>query len=86
MKGLLFFIVFFFLLVKSEAQSTRYLVQLKNKATTNFSLSNPSAYLSQRAIDRRTRYNIPVDSSDLPVPSSYISQIKNIAGVEVLNI
>ena len=86
MKGLLFFIVFFFLLVKSEAQSTRYLVQLKNKATTNFSLSNPSAYLSQRAIDRRTRYNIPVDSSDLPIPSSYISQIKNIAGVEILNI
>ena len=86
MKRLLFFIIIFFFLAKSEAQSTRYLIQLKDKATTNFSLSNPSAYLSQRAIERRTRYNISLDSTDLPVPSSYISQIKNINGVEILNI
>ncbi|WP_276501237.1 S8 family serine peptidase [Terrimonas pollutisoli] len=86
MKAFLFFIFFVFFLAKSEAQPTRYLVQLKNKATTNFSLSSPSAYLSQRAVERRTRYNIPIDSTDLPVPSSYISQIKNIDGVEILNI
>ena len=86
MKAFLFFIFFVFFLAKLEAQPTRYLVQLKDKATTNFSLSNPSAYLSQRSIGRRTRYNIPIDSTDLPVPSSYISQIKNITGVEILNI
>ncbi|MFC0772443.1 S8 family serine peptidase [Terrimonas alba] len=85
MKGFLFFLLILFL-AKSEAQPTRYLVRLKDKATTNFSLSNPSAYLSQRAIDRRARYNIPIDSSDLPVPSSYITQIKNIARVEIINI
>lgn len=86
MKGFLFFFAVICFLAKLEAQPTRYLIQLKDKAATHFSLNNPSAYLSQRAIDRRTRYNIPIDSTDLPVPSSYISQIENIAGVEILNV
>ena len=69
-----------------HAQFTRYIVKLKNKGGNPFSLSTPAAYLSQRAIDRRTRYGIAIDSTDLPVTPSYITQIKNIPGVTVLNI
>lgn len=70
----------------SEAQLTRHLVYLKNKGATTHTLSNPSTYLSQRAIDRRTRYNIAIDSTDLPVPASYLSQIAAVPGVTILNV
>src|SRR6186713_672969 len=69
-----------------HAQFTRYVVKFKNKGGNPFSLQTPTAFLSQRAIDRRTRYGIAIDSTDLPVTPSYITQIKNISNVTVLNI
>jgi len=71
---------------ETRAQSTRYLIKLKNKGGSGFSLSTPTAYLSQRAIDRRTRYGIAIDSTDMPVTPSYITQIRNVPNVTVLNI
>jgi subtilisin family serine protease len=75
-----------FLISEAEAQFTRYIVRLKNKANSSFTLANPSAYLSQRSINRRTKYGIAVDSTDMPVTPSYITQIDNIANVTVLNV
>jgi serine protease AprX len=69
-----------------HAQFTRYVVKLKNKGGNPFSLSTPTAYLSQRAIDRRTRYGIAIDSTDLPVTPSYITQIRNVPNVTLLNV
>lgn len=86
MKKLLLFLCLLSAFVSiSYAQSSRYIVRLKHKGATSYSLSNPISYLSQRALDRRTRYNISIDSTDLPVPSSYVTQIQNIPGVTVLN-
>ncbi|MBS1656144.1 MAG: hypothetical protein JSU05_14925, partial [Bacteroidetes bacterium] len=85
-KHLPFFIAILFIYSTSQAQFTRYIVQLKNKGGNPYSLSNPSAYLSQRAIDRRTRYSIPIDSTDLPVTPSYITQIAGIPNVSILNV
>ena len=63
-----------------HAQSTKYFfyVQFKNKNSTVYSLDNPSAYLSQRAIYRRKLYSIPIDSTDLPVNPNYVSAISNL--------
>ncbi len=72
--------------VDTRAQFTRYVIKLKNKGGSTFSLSTPGGYLSQRAIDRRARYGIAIDSTDMPVTSSYITQIKNVPFVTVLNI
>lgn len=80
---LLFFSAIYFF---STTAQTRYLVKFKNKGNNPFSLSNPAAYLSQRAIDRRTRYGIPVDSTDLPVTPSYVNQIKAVPNVTVINV
>lgn len=52
-----------------------YWVAFTDKNNTAFSLSNPSEYLSERAIQRRVKQNIPIDSLDLPVNPEYISQI-----------
>jgi hypothetical protein len=70
----------------SRAQFTRYIVKLKNKGGTPFSLSSPSSYLTQRAIDRRTKYNIAYDSTDLPVTPACVTQIRNVPNVTVLNV
>ncbi|PIF02585.1 MAG: hypothetical protein CR965_00530 [Paludibacter sp.] len=55
-----------------------FYVQLKDKNNSPYSLDNPSLYLSQRAIDRRNYFSIPIDSLDLPVNPSYVSSIKNL--------
>lgn len=73
------------LLPEAGAQYNRYLVQFKHKGATTFSLASPAAYLSARALERRSRFQIPVDSTDIPIPASYIEQIQQIAGVTILN-
>ncbi|MBK7883307.1 MAG: S8 family serine peptidase [Chitinophagaceae bacterium] len=70
---------------KSIAQSNCYSVQLKYKQGTPFSISNPSAFLSQRAIERRLKYNIAIDSSDLPCTPGYIDSIKLAGAVNILH-
>ena len=46
-------------------------VQLRDKSGTSYSLARPSAYLSQKAIERRARQHIAIDSTDLPVSTQY---------------
>ena len=70
-------------ILNANAQD-RYIVFLKNKANNPYTISNPSEYLSVRAINRRIRMNIPIDSSDLPVNPAYVAAIKN-TGAIVLN-
>jgi serine protease AprX len=86
MKYVITFFLFFLYFISAHSQNPRYIVFLKHKGATNFTISNPGPYLSQRAIDRRTRYSIIIDSADLPVPDSYISLIRAVPNVTVLNI
>jgi serine protease AprX len=66
-----------------SAQTNYYFyVQLANKKNSPYTLSNPSAYLSARAITRRISFNVAVDSTDLPVNPAYVQQIENL-GVHV---
>jgi len=69
----------------SHAQ-TRYLVRFKDKGGTQFTIADPAAYLSPRSIARRTRYNITIDSTDLPVSAAYIQNLRSIPNVTILNI
>ncbi len=85
-KQLLFLFLLSVLTCELQAQFTRYVVRLKNKGGTPFTFSNPQAYLAQRSIDRRTRYGIVIDSTDLPVTPSYITQISNVPNVTILNV
>ena len=85
-KKILLSIFVFAFCISSDAQYTRYQVKLKNKGGTPHTIANPSTFLSQRAIARRTRYGIAIDSADLPVSPTYISQIANTPNVTILNI
>ncbi len=86
MKKTILFIVFALSIFASRAQYSRYIVKLNDKGTSPFSLSTPSAYLSQRAIDRRIRYNISLDSTDLPVTPRYVDSIRLSGNVTILNV
>mgnify|MGYP000585215442 CR=1 FL=1 len=59
-------------------------VYLKDKPNVATYLATPLSMLSQRALDRRTRQNIVLDSKDVPVDASYYSQIKSTTGIAVL--
>ena len=83
MKKLLLTFTLLLSLITAMAQD-RYIIFLKDKANSPFSINNPSEYLSARAIARRTRMNIPIDSLDIPVNPAYVTAIKN-TGAIVLN-
>ena len=61
----------------------RYRVSLTDKQTTAYSLAHPEQFLSPKALERRARQKLPVDSTDLPVSSVYLKQIAD-AGVKVV--
>jgi len=84
-KTLPLLITFIILSLTGKSQLTRYIIKLKDKGTNPFSISNPSQYLGQRAIQRRTRYNIPIDSTDLPVTPRYVDSIRFAGAVTILN-
>ncbi|MFY0605359.1 MAG: S8 family peptidase [Cyclobacteriaceae bacterium] len=71
------FIIVLFLLVagSSYGQMNRYVVFLSDKDNTPFAVDKPEEFLSQRAIDRRSRMNIDITEQDLPVDPAYVSQI-----------
>ncbi len=52
-----------------------YWIGFSDKNNSPFSLSKPEEFLSQRALERREKQNIAVDSLDLPVNPFYVSQI-----------
>ena len=82
---LLIFIGLFVTQTNSYAQFSKYIIRLKDKGTNPFSISNPIQYLTQRSIDRRTRYSIAIDSTDLPITPRYIDSIRMAGAVTILN-
>ena len=86
MKKLLLWIFLALIFTQAQSQLSRYIVKFKDKGGNSFQLSNPAAFLSNKAIERRTRYGISLDSTDLPVTQKYIDSLKNVPNVTVMNI
>lgn len=71
------FILFSIFTIQCFAQTKyKYLVLLKDKTNSPYSVSSPLVYLSQKAIDRRFKQGITVKNSDLPPNPAYISSIQ----------
>ncbi|MCY1720940.1 S8 family serine peptidase [Prolixibacteraceae bacterium Z1-6] len=75
MKYSILFIVFFFVYVFQIKAQNYYWIAFTDKNNTNYSLDNAGEYLSERAIERRERQNIAIDSLDLPVNSWYVDSV-----------
>lgn len=80
---LLLAILFLFSLNSAFAQEEDAWVFFKDKPSQAAFNAAPLTMLSQRALDRRTRYSIALDFKDIPVETSYITQIKNASGITV---
>lgn len=52
-----------------------YAVLLKDKDTVTFSTARPSEFLSPRALEKRTRFHIPVTYADLPLCRAYADSL-----------
>lgn len=58
-------------------------VYLKDKDQVGESILNPSSILSERAIQKKSRFNIAIDERDVPVNEVYIAQLKLQNGITV---
>ncbi len=69
----------------AAAQYSRFIIRLKNKNGTSYSLGSPGGFLSAKAVARRNTFSIPVDSTDLPVVKAYLDSIRLVPNVTILN-
>lgn len=85
MKKHLFLLAFVLFAAGASARqdTLKYRISLKDKAATVYSLSRPEVFLSDKAIVRRRKQRLPVDSTDLPVCRKYIDKIRK-QGVTVV--
>ncbi len=63
----------------------RYVIRFADRTNSPFTITQPHQYLSQRAIDRRNRYNIAIELNDLPVNPNYVQGVAA-TGATILNI
>lgn len=67
----------------SGQDTLKYFVRFKDKAGNGYTVDNPQAFLSSRALDRRARQQIPVTEQDEPVTAAYVEGLRQL-GFSVL--
>ncbi|MCB9425883.1 MAG: S8 family serine peptidase [Flavobacteriales bacterium] len=77
-------IVSFFLSTFSFAQIEDAWVFFKDKPLAQQYVQDPSLMLSPKAIARRVKQNISIDSNDVPIYTDYISSVVNVIGNPIL--
>jgi len=77
------FILLFFLVSKLTCSQEHAWIYFKDKPNALTYLANPLTMLTQKALDRRAKQNISLDTRDIPISEAYINTIHNTAGVEV---
>ena len=63
---------------------TKYWIKFKDKASSPYSISTPTAYLSAKSIARRAAQSIAIDMTDIPVNQTYVAAV-NATGATVLH-
>ena len=74
----------FLLISLTTVAQDKYIIRFTDKNNSPFSISNPQAFLSQKAVDRRINQGIAVDLTDIPVNDTYIQGVAA-TGAAVLN-
>ena len=78
-------VILFFLLLSlcgNALSQNRYMVFFKDKSGSTYTTTQPLAFLSQKAVDRRIKQGVGVSTMDLPVNFNYLSEVKA-TGAEV---
>ena len=77
------FFLLFCVCLSGQAQTYRYLILFKDKASNTYSINKPEAFLSSKSLERRTKNRITLKEQDLPISSTYLDQVKN-TGARIL--
>ena len=86
-KSWLLYILFILVVINSTfSQSTgdKYWVKFIDKTNNDYSLERPEEFLSSRSLERRSRQEIQIDESDLPVSRVYLDSLRSL-GITILN-
>lgn len=84
MKKLIFAALLLSAIGASAQQDTlKYRINLTDKAVTDYALDRPEEFLSKKAIERRQKQGLAIDSTDLPVCRKYVDAIRK-KGVKIV--
>ena len=72
------------LFVQAQVATDIYWVQFTDKNNSPYSIDNPEAYLSPRALQRRANLGIGIDEYDIPVNPKYLQAVAD-CGAQLLN-
>ncbi len=80
-------IIFFFFpsLFISQQDTLLYRITFLDKDFNSFNINNPIQFLSQRAIERRAKFNIPIEVNDLPLSKMYLDSISKFSEITIIN-
>jgi hypothetical protein len=81
----LLFICLLFLFQHAFAQEYKFLVRFRDKKNNGYTLQDPSLYLSPKSVQRRQKFHISIDSTDLPLTAAYIDSLVSFPTVNILN-
>ncbi len=62
---------------QTKVHKKYYAVYFKDKSGTPYSIDKPEEFLTQKAIDRRKKFNIPITKQDLPVSPVYVGKLQD---------
>ncbi|SFH93033.1 S8/S53 family peptidase [Halpernia frigidisoli] len=77
MKKILFLLSFIFIIL-DNAQTELVFVYFKDKPNSAAFYSNQTSELTQKSLDRRTKFGIALTDEDAPIEAVYIQNIKNL--------
>ena len=69
---------------QAQIAPNKYWVQFTDKNNSPYSIDNPEAFLSQRALQRRANQGIAIDEYDIPVNPQYLQAVAD-CGAELIN-
>lgn len=82
--SLLFLLVIISTQQFAQHAPAKYWVKFTDKNNSPYSIDRPSEFLSQKAIDRRSKQGISFQPNDIPVNLWYLDSLRN-TGVRVIN-
>jgi serine protease AprX len=83
MKNIVVFGLFLFCVMPTFGQE-KYWVFFKDKPHAAHQMQQPEQFLSERALARRARFNIPITAADVPLHPQHVQALKD-AGFEVVH-
>ena len=63
-----------------------YRLTLTDKLPSIHMMSNPLSFLSAKALERRRRQGISVDTLDVPVAQQYVDEVEKLPGMKVVSV